>query len=74
MDFLTSTLLAGVLLTISVMIPPATAQPLSANRSAWQLSPVVDVAPMHVVKTGGQPKHRGSGRRELVNFVEPVIG
>lgn len=69
MHLLTSTLLASVLLTFSVMVPSVTAQLPSHHPSGWQLAPAPQIAPMHVVK-GRQPKHRGSGRRELASCVE----
>ncbi|MBF2025690.1 MAG: hypothetical protein IGS48_02845 [Oscillatoriales cyanobacterium C42_A2020_001] len=69
MHLLTSTLLAGVLLTFSVMVPSVTAQSPSSNLSILQFAPTSQVAPLHVVKRS-QPRHRGSGRRELVSCVE----
>ncbi|MDX2230076.1 MAG: hypothetical protein NW220_10585 [Leptolyngbyaceae cyanobacterium bins.349] len=64
MNLFTSALLASLLLTFATVLPTAQAQTSSQDTLNWQT---------HLVQKRGQPKHRGSGRRELVSFTELFV-
>lgn len=64
MHFFTSVLLASLLFSSLVSLP---------THSGYQTSQSLDTPQTHLVQKRGQPKHRGSGRRELVSLSEMRI-
>jgi hypothetical protein len=64
MNLFTSALLAGLLLTMTTVLPATPAD---------QPSQIALGRQSHLVQKGGQPRHRGSGRRELVSFAESFV-
>ncbi|MDX2241771.1 MAG: hypothetical protein NW224_13885 [Leptolyngbyaceae cyanobacterium bins.302] len=65
MHLFTSVLLTTLLLGLSVLFPEAVAYKSSQDVLTWET---------HLVQKRRQPKHRGSGRRDLVHLADATIG
>lgn len=65
MYLFTSVLFTALLFGLSVLLPETISLKSAQTVFTWET---------HLVQKRGQPKHRGSGRRDLVHLADALIG